>query len=375
MEKIDQEPSFDHQEKSTLGSINNYKIVVPILLGLGVVAYLVWKQFDWNELRKIDWNYQVFLWLGIAVLIYVLRHIALSWRLSLLSDRHFSMRKSIELIFIWEFASAVSPTSIGGTVVALFLLAQEKLRSSRAITIVIYSIILDTAFFIVAFILLFIFIGSAVITPDSESFFDLGHSGYIFFAVMGLLTVYAGFLFWGVFVDPKKIKAFICFFGRIRWLSKYREMLVRTGEGVEEASYEMSHKNWWFHLKVFLATSLAWTFRFALVNAIIIALISTMKTDAFNQILLFGRNISMYIQTAFTPTPGASGFSEIMFSGLYTDFVPVGIALLIAIIWRLISYYAYLFAGMIVVPNWVRKIILARKKSDDTIRELPERFD
>lgn len=375
MKNIEQDTSLDHKGKETLGSISGYKIIVPMLLGLGVVAYLLWRQFDWNEFRNITWDHQAFIWLGIAVLIYVLRHLALSWRLKLLADHHFSWRKSIELIFIWEFASAVSPTSIGGTVVALFLLAQEKLRSSRAITIVIYSIILDSAFFFLAFILLMVFIGPVIITPGADSFFELGYRGYIFFVVMGILMIYAGVLFWGVFVNPNKIKALICFFGRIRWFKKYRDMLVQTGEGVVEASGEMAHKNWWFHTRVFIATSLAWIMRFAVVNAIIIALIHAVKTDVFNQVLLFGRNMNMYIQTAFTPTPGASGFSEIMFSGLYSDIVPVGLALLIAIIWRLISYYAYLIAGMIIVPNWVRKLILRRRKGQEQTLELPDRFE
>lgn len=375
MKNIDQESSLDQKEKETLGSIRGIRIIIPIALGLGVIGYLLWRQFDWNEFRKINWDSLAFFWLGVAVLIYALRHLALSWRLRLLSDRQFTWRKSIELIFIWEFASAVSPTSIGGTVVALFLLAQEKLRSSRAITIVIYSIILDTAFFIVAFVLLLIFIGPAVITPDASGFFDLGHYGYIFFIVMGVLTAYSGVLFWGVFINPEKIKALICFFGRIRWFKKYRETLQQTGEGVVEASHEMAHKNWWYHARVFIATSLAWFLRFAVVNAIIIALIHTVSTDAYSQLLLLGRNINMYIQTAFTPTPGASGFSEIMFSGLYSDFVPVGVALLIAIIWRLISYYSYLLAGVIVVPNWVRKLIIRRRKGQEQTLELPERFE
>ena len=173
----------------------------------------------------------------------------------------------------------------------------------------------------------------------------------------------------------KKIKAFICFFGRIKWLKPYRETIVRTGEGVVEASHELSHKNWWFHLRVFVATSLAWILRFAVVSAIIIALIQSVPTDWYNQLLLFGRSNNMYIQTAFTPTPGASGFSEIMFSGLYSDFVPVGIALLIALIWRLISYYSYLFAGVIVIPNWIRKLIIRRRRGEEQTLELPERFE
>lgn len=355
--------TLQRSEEETLRSINNYKVIIPIVLGFLVIGYLLWKQFDWNELWKIDWNFNAFFWIGIAILIFIIRHFVLAWRLRLLSEYQFSYRKSIELIFIWEFASAVSPTSIGGTAVALFFLAQEKLKSAKAITIVIYSIVVDSLFFIIGFALLLLLIGPGIIGPDALSFSDMGNYAYSFFIVMGIMFSYAAFLFYGLFIDPKKIKAFICLFGRIKWLSKYKPYLQKTGNGIIAASHELSHKNWWYHTKVFFSTMLAWSLRFLTVNAIIIGLISTVKTDFFNQVLLFGRNINMYVQTAFTPSPGASGFSEIMFGGLYSDIVPVGVALLIAIIWRLITYYSYLFAGVIVVPNWINKLLSRRRKS------------
>jgi len=288
----------------------------------------------------------------------------------LLSDHHFSWKKSIELIFIWEFASAVSPTSVGGTAVALFFLAQEKLKSAKAITIVVYSVVLDSAFFILSLILLMIFVGPEIIRPGAHDFSLLDNFAISFFAVLFIMMLYGGLLFYGLFIDPNRLKAFICLFGRIKWLKKYRKYLQKTGDGIITASYELSNKNWIYHLKAFIATSLAWFMRFALVNAIIIGLISTVKTDFTTQILLYGRNQNMYVQTAFTPTPGASGFSEVMFGGFYSDFVPVGIALLIAIIWRLITYYSYLFAGVIVVPNWIRKIINQRNRAKEEDQKL-----
>lgn len=355
------EETLNRSEEETLRSINGYKVIIPVILGFLVIGYLLWQQFDWDELRKIDWNLSILFWIGVAIIIFIIRHFVLAWRLQLLSEKQFSFKKSIELIFIWEFASAVSPTSIGGTAVALFFLAQEKLRSSKAITIVIYSIVVDSMFFIIGFALLLLFIGPGIIGPDAISFAEMGKYAYSFFIVMGIMFSYAAFLFYGLFIDPKQIKAFICLFGRIKWLAKYKPYLQKTGNGIIAASHELSNKNWWYHTKVFFATGLAWSMRFLTVNAIIIGLISTVKTDFFSQVLLFGRNINMYIQTAFTPSPGASGFSEIMFGGLYADIVPVGVALLIAIIWRLITYYSYLFAGAIVVPNWIRKLLNMRR--------------
>ncbi len=351
----------DHHDHSFLQSVNNMKIVIPILLGLLVVGYLMWKQVDLEEIKKIDWHFSVFAWLGIALLIYVLRHLALSWRLVLFTENKFSFKKAIEVIFIWEFASAISPTSFGGTAVATYILAQERIKSSKSITIILYSIVVDTAFLLLAVILLFAFAGASIVGPDAVNASDMGNYIYSFLGVLVFMAAYGFFFFYGLFINPKKIKQAICYLSRIKWLTKYKETMIRTGDGVIVASHELSHKRWKYHFNVFLATAVAWTLRFSLVNFIIIALISGTGKDIYSQLILFGRNIGIYVQTAFTPTPGASGFSEIMFGGMYSDYVPIGVALLIALVWRLISYYAYLFAGVIVVPNWIRKVIRHRK--------------
>lgn len=352
----------DHHDHSVLKSVNKMKIVIPILLGFLVVGYLMWKQFDFEEIRKIEWHFSVFIWLGIAVFIYVLRHLALSWRLVLFSENQFSFRKAVEIIFIWEFASAVSPTSFGGTAVATYILAQERMKSSKSIALILYSIVVDTAFLLLAVILLFVFVGASIVGPDAVNAREMGNYIYSFIGILIFMAGYGFFFFYGLFINPKKIKQSICYLSRIKWLAKYKDTLIQTGDGVIVASHELSHKKWKYHLKVFLTTAIAWILRFSLINFIIIALISGTGKDPYSQLVLLGRNLGIYVQTAFTPTPGASGFSEIMFGGMYSDYVPIGVALLIALVWRLISYYSYLFAGVIVVPNWIRKVMKRKKE-------------
>jgi uncharacterized protein (TIRG00374 family) len=57
-----------------------------------------------------------------------------------------------------------------------------------------------------------------------------------------------------------------------------------------------------------------------------------------------------------SPTPGASGVAEYAFGELLISFS--GSALLLtgmAIIWRLISYFPYLFIGAILLPKFLNK--------------------
>ena len=124
----------------------------------------------------------------------------------------------------------------------------------------------------------------------------------------------------------------------------------------------MKQEKWSFHLAAFLSTATAWSCRFLLLNCLIIAIVDTTATDFLTQAGLYSRLETMFVIMAFSPTPGGAGFAEIVFGGFLSDYVPVGISLIIAFMWRGLTYYAYLFAGVIIVPNWVRKLLNKRKK-------------
>ena len=63
----------------------------------------------------------------------------------------------------------------------------------------------------------------------------------------------------------------------------------------------------------------------------------------------------IWVVLMVSPTPGGSGLSEWLFSNYYGDLVSTaGIALIMAILWRLITYYLYMLIGCIVVPAWLR---------------------
>ena len=60
------------------------------------------------------------------------------------------------------------------------------------------------------------------------------------------------------------------------------------------------------------------------------------------------------------PTPGGSGGSEWIFAQYLGDLIDAApeikssIAIVLAFIWRLISYYPYLIIGSVIFPSWIR---------------------
>jgi uncharacterized protein (TIRG00374 family) len=92
------------------------------------------------------------------------------------------------------------------------------------------------------------------------------------------------------------------------------------------------------------------------VNFLIIAFIS-----GGDQLLIYARQLVMWVILLISPTPGGSGVAEYMlpkFIGEYMgDFGNE-----IALMWRLISYYAYLIIGSIVLPLWLKRIYVKPEK-------------
>jgi uncharacterized protein (TIRG00374 family) len=75
-----------------------------------------------------------------------------------------------------------------------------------------------------------------------------------------------------------------------------------------------------------------------------------------DQATIFARGMAMHAIEAFSPTPGAAGVVELLFGGFFSDYVPLGISVVIVLLWRLMGYYSYLLAGVIVIPIWFRKL-------------------
>ena len=357
---------MDTHAKDILKQIHISKVILPVLIGLAIVFFLIYKQFSIDDFNKIDWSVHVYLWIIVAIFLYLIRHLSLSARLHLLSNKQFSFLKSIELIFIWEFSSAVSPTSFGGSAVALFFLSQEKIKTSKAIALVLYTIILDSFFFLIAIPLFLIFLGPLVLRPDLGLAW-LNDESVILIIIVYLVTLtYAVFLFIGIFLHPEKIRSFLIWMSKLKFLAKFSSKLVTTGENFIIASNQIATKNWWFHIKAIVYTAVAWAIRFGIINALIIAFTSLNFADLFSQLIIYGRSQNLYIISAYTPTPGSAGFSELLFNGFFKDFVPSSISIIVVIIWRLISYYFYLLAGVIVVPNWINKILKRRMEIHKT---------
>lgn len=359
------EPKNESDPQQVLRSIRASRIILPALIGAAAVAYLFWRQFDPAEFANIQWTGRAWFWLGVSIALGVLRHLAYAARLRVLSHGALSWPKCIELIFIWEFASAVSPTSLGGSAVAFFILGNEKkLSLAKATTVVLYTIVLDGFFLLATLPILFVVIGPTIMRPDAGSFAEAGGWGVYFLVAYLVMLAYTGIFFYGLFFGPHQMKRILLWFTRLPFLKRFHHKAEVLGDELILASAELQRERLRFHLKAFGHTIVAWSTRFLLLSALLIAFVPAIPLDFRAQFELYARLETMFFVIAFSPTPGGAGLIELLFGGFLSDYVTNSTyATVISTVWRLLSYYVYLFAGAVLVPNWIRKVLRPAKAS------------
>ncbi len=366
---------MDKQQKKVLSYFRFRKIIIPIILGLGVATFLLIRSFDRDAFIGINWVWQSYFFIFMALLMMVVRDVGYMYRLRVLTDGQIGWRRSFDVIMLWEFASAITPSIIGGSAIALYIVNKEGVSMGRTTAIVMITAFLDELFYIIMVPLIIIIVGtSQLFTTEGEYVFmntrfgtqGIFVLGYLFILVLTTIIIY------GVFVNPRGFKMILLTIFKLPFLRKHRNKAAETGNEIIITSREMKGKPFIFWVKAFAGTFFSWTGRFLVVNFLIMAFVS-----GGDQLLIYARQLVMWVILLISPTPGGSGVAEFVFSGFLGEFIPVGLTPALGLMWRLISYYPYLFIGAIILPHWLRRVYGKKGNSrvlrsqDDTLPNKP----
>ncbi len=332
------------------------RILLIIAIGLGVVTYMFISGFDKEAFLAIEWSWNASFWILMAIVMMMVRHFAYMYRIRMLTDKKLTWKTSFDVIMLWEFASAATPSIVGGSTVALFLLNKENISAGRSTTIVLFTAFLDEMFFIVVAPLFFLLAGKNFIFPDPtavdiENLKSINSLVYFFIFGYVALFVYTLALAYGLFIRPRGLKWLLIRIFSIKLLRRWRRNALDTGEEIIISSKELQQKNLKFWLDASISTIFSWSARYFTINCIIMAFASV-----DNHFILYARQVVMWIIMLVTPTPGSSGMAEIVFSSFLVEYIPHGLNASLALLWRIISYYPYLFLGVIILPRWLRKV-------------------
>ena len=338
--------------QKTTNQFKNIKasgIILPAVIGLGVVIFFLSREFDPDVFNNITFTRTSALWLFMALLCMVGRDLGYMIRIRVLSDNKLSWRQAFRVIMLWEFTSAITPSSIGGTSVATVYVHKEGLSVGRSSAIVMATSLLDELYFVIMFPLLVALVGAHRLfaIPDSPGWTH----GIMVVALIGysIKFIWVLALSYGLFHNPRGLGKLIFRTFHLPVLRRWKRAAGKAALDIKISSDEMKSKKSAFWLKALTGTFLSWTSRYWVVNFMLLAFFAVHE-----HFLIFARQLVMWIALLISPTPGGSGIAEFTFDIFLDEFIPIaGITIAMAFLWRLISYYPYLIVGAILAPKWI----------------------
>ena len=258
-----------------------------------------------------------------------------------------SWRQAFHTNLLCEFTSAITPSAVGGSGLIVLFLKAEGVPAGKGTAVMMSTLFLDELCLVVVCPLLFL------IFPEEKLFgTSVGITGlHITFAIIYLLIIaWTIVLYAALFKRPQVIGGIIYRLFRIPLLNRWTSKAEEFSKNLQLSSKQMADWSLLFWMKAGIATLAAWSSRFLVVCALFLPFIPLGE-----QPLVFARQFILWIVMTISPTPGGSGVSEYLFSTCYDDLVSTaGVVFLITCCWRIITFYLYLFAGISLLPGWIR---------------------
>ena len=325
------------------------QLLIPVGIGLVVIGWLFVREFNLGTFTTISFTWNSVAFILLAILFMLGRDVGLIFRFRMLSNKRLSWLQSFNIHILNEFTSAVTPSAVGGSAFVVLFLNKEGISVGRSTAIMITNLFLDELFFVVTCPLIFLLVPLAELFNVTSVI--AATVGVVFWSVYGVLFVWTLLLFIGLFLRPDIIIIFFNLIFQLPFLKRWHSKMAVFSASLQNASHEISSQPFRFWLKAFATTSVSWISRFLVVNALFLAF-----TPINNHLVIFGRQLMLWVVMVVSPTPGASGLTEIAFREYYSDLMLDGSSiLLIILLWRVISYYLYLFLGVLIIPKWIRK--------------------
>ncbi|UJP65669.1 lysylphosphatidylglycerol synthase transmembrane domain-containing protein [Mongoliitalea daihaiensis] len=346
--------------KKIFETLNPNKVWVPVLIGIAIVFGLFYADPNVNAKTLKSVFDAAPLGIFLAILVILGRDVGYIYRIREITDKQLTWTRALYVIILWEFASAVTPSIVGGTAVAVFILNKEGIKLGKAIAYVMVTAILDNLFFVIGAPIILYFAQGNIFPASRLMEMRLGKSlEILFWSSYALYAIYSLVMALALFFRPRVFKWVLVKLFSIKWLRKWKYDAHEYGNQIIEASKELKGKKIKYWIPIVGATIFIWSSRYLMLNALITAYDSLSFSE---HVIVFARQVIMWIVMMISPTPGSSGTAEFFFTQFFTEFLG-GYTFVTSILWRLLSYYPYLLLGAIFLPRWIKQVFFVKKES------------
>lgn len=351
----------EKENRSVASRFKPSMVIWPILFGLVGVGFMLWREMR-NGIpdEPLALNEHWWFFVLLVVLFTLMKDFSGMYRLRVMSGAPLTFRQLFRIRMLYEFTSAVTPSAAGGSSLEVIFIHREGIKISRATSMTILALFMDELLMIVFFPALL------AVIPYGDLFTSEGYFqyGYLWAFIIGysMKFVWVTLLFIGLFFKPSVFVSIIGFVFRLKWLKRFRLRGLRTAIEMRQCAQEIRHESFGYWLRLALSTIGIWGFRFLIANAAIM-IFNPLSFDA--NLMCFARQYILGIVCMIVPTPGGSGFAEVMFDDFLVGYISQKMStVVIASIWRLFTYYYYLIAGVIILPQWLGRSKLMKKRHE-----------
>lgn len=307
---------------------------------MGLVMYFTWSPegFEYIQLKRLPG-------LIIAFVVTLLKIFFQAWKYRILSDYTLPWAGAFRVVLTWDFASAITPSTIGGGPVAAYAMTRENIPLGKSGGIMLYGVLLDQLFYVMVIPILITMGFYYDVIPPNAGWVGTG----AMFLIYTILLGYSVILAYGLLVNPMSLKKMVRVLFGIPFLRGIRRKIVRESDNLISFSDRLRKKPQGFLVKAFIVSTLNWLAKISLPSIVVL---SFLPADV---LLTFLRSFSMTFAGLFVPTPGGSGGAEalfLLFQGpLFERVIFIGISIFM---WRLYTYYLSIGLGVFVM-TWYMK--------------------
>ena len=153
-------------------------------------------------------------------------------RIRILTEKDLTWRQAFRVIMLWEFTSAITPSTVGGTAVAVVFIHKEGISVGRSTAVVLATSFLDELYFVIMLPLILLIVGGKILFTTSLQGTGIAFlNNLIIVAIIGyaIILAWVTFVGYGLFFNPDKIRKTIIYLFRLPFLRRWKDSAVKAG--------------------------------------------------------------------------------------------------------------------------------------------------
>ncbi|MEM1268628.1 MAG: lysylphosphatidylglycerol synthase transmembrane domain-containing protein [Bacteroidota bacterium] len=314
------------------------RLIGSVVLSVFVLAGIAWWTYEPGmlEVFKTSLNGGI---LALAFAALGLRLLLSAGRIAYVSHGTIGMRHALRGQLLWEFASSVTPSVIGGGPVAAFFIARDaKLSIGDVTAIMLFAMLLDQFWFAIAIIGLFTASFFIDVYPDGMG--TLGAGAFVLYFTV--ILVWAAVFGYATLLRPDLVQRLAEWVFGLRPLRRFKERAQRGMAAWEERAKIIRSQPLGFFATAVSMASGVWIIRYAELLLVALAVYPTLDALTF-----YVRSAAMMLGALILPTPGGAGGIEGLYALFLGPLMPAALLVPTLILWRLLTYYLIIAAGSV----------------------------